>query len=100
MSITVSPDDAKVGSSFDLILDTLFVGIAGLTTWRIYFRKPGAAAAFKTATVVESTKLLAAFEPTDTDIEMNMYTWTYARGTGTIVFKGKTFMIPIVAEDR
>lgn len=100
MAVNYSPDDAKVGTSFTLELDTAFAGLSGLTNHRIYFRKPRQVAAYKSAEVFSSTWLRANFDPTDTDRKMNLRTWTYAQGTGTIIFKGKTFVVPVINEDE
>lgn len=100
MAVTYSPEDVKVGSSFTLELNTKFPYLASLINHRIYYRKPRQVAAFKAAEYFDETWLRANFEPTDTDRKMNLRTWTEGRGTGTIIFKGKTFVVPVIDEDQ
>lgn len=99
--IVVSEEELKVGSSSTVILDTKYAGLAGLLEWRIYYKLGDGATSFKPATVVETTKLSSEFEPTDLTRKANLRTWTWARGSGTIILKGwKTFVIPVIAEDE
>jgi hypothetical protein len=99
MPTTTSSEHAKVGQSFDCILDTKYAGLGGLNTWRIYYKIGNGPTLFKAATVVETTKLLVIFSPSEINQAAKMRTWAYALGSGTAVFKGDTFIIPIDKEE-
>jgi len=95
----VSEEPAKVGQSATLILDTKYQNLIDLNTLRIYYKLGSGATQFKTAVVVETTKLQVAIDSTELTSKGKLRAWTYARGIGTIVMKGYTFIIPVIDED-
>ncbi len=84
---------AQVGATLELEADTLYTLLSTLTNKRIYYKQPGGLTLWLSAEMssgdADETKMLATLT---SDLNINsgkMRVWGEARGTGTIIFKGR-----------
>jgi hypothetical protein len=94
------PEVAYVGQTLELIGDTSYANLAALNTRQIRYQQNGRAQVELDAEVVdgEPTKLSATMPSEDNDLKCHLRVWTYARGSGTIVFIGTARKIRILDE--